>query len=103
MNIAPALAETPNHPIAQGAFDGPIWIGWWTGIGIILIAILWNWIKRKKISIASVVVSVALIVLGILSSMGALETEHGHGIDSTNSGFEVEHPHEPNSILDHGH
>ena len=96
MNITPALAETPNHPIAQGAFDGPIWIGWWTGIGIILFAILWNWIKRKKISIASVIVSVSLIVLGILSTTGALETKHSHGIvpeHGHESGTEAEHEH----------
>ena len=90
VNIAPALAETPNHPIAQGAFDGPIWIGWWTGIGIILVVIVWDWIKRKKISIASVAVSVALIVLGILSSVGALEAQHSHGVDLLDNALEVE-------------
>jgi len=80
MNIAPALAEIPNHPIASGAFTGPVWLAWWTGIGIILIVIVWNWLKNKKISVITIIISLALIILGILSSTGTLKTPDNQNI-----------------------
>ncbi len=85
-SIAPALAETPGHTIAAGAFSGPIWIGWWTLIGIILISIFWHWFKQKRITISSVVVAFLLVMLGFLSSVGVIEAELGHGVES-------DHPH----------
>ncbi|HEC93898.1 MAG TPA: cytochrome C biogenesis protein [Candidatus Kaiserbacteria bacterium] len=85
MDIAPALAEIQNHPMAHGAFSGPIWIGWWTGIGIILITILWSWIKKKKMSIASIIISLALIVLGILSSIGVLNAKDNHTVQQVHT------------------
>lgn len=94
MNVAPALAEAPNHPVAQGAFDGPTWIGWWTWIGIVLLSVVWNWLKKKKISAASTIISLLLIVLGFLSSIGIIEVEHGHGsTDSPQGGLESDHAH----------
>lgn len=96
LNIAPALAETPNHPIAAGAFKGPIWIGWWTWIGIILLSIVWNWLKKKQISATSVVISLLLIVLGFLSSAGIIKAPHGHGLES-------DHGHSPETETNHEH
>ena len=103
MSIAPALAETPSHPVTQGAFDGPIWIGWWTGISIILIAIAWNWFRNKKISITSIIVSVVLVILGVLSIAGMLETKHSHGVNSADNSLETKHQHEPGIELDDEH
>ncbi len=80
MYIAPALAEMQNHPVAHGAFSGPTWTGWWTGIGIILVTIIWGWIKKKKMSIASIIISLVLIVLGILSSTGVLNAKDNHPV-----------------------
>ena len=95
LNIAPALAETPDHPIAAGAFKGPTWIGWWTWIGIILFSISWHWLKQERLSIASVVVSFLLVILGLLSLGGVIETKHGHGVES-------DHPHSP-GVEDENH
>ncbi|PJE58391.1 MAG: cytochrome C biogenesis protein [Candidatus Portnoybacteria bacterium CG10_big_fil_rev_8_21_14_0_10_36_7] len=96
LNIAPALAETPNHPIAAGAFDGPTWIGWLTWIGVILLSIAWNWLKKKRASATSVIVSLLLVILGLLSFAGVIETKHGHGVETDHAhppGVEVEHEH----------
>lgn len=96
LNIAPALAETPNHPIAAGAFKGPTWIGWWTWSGFILLSIVWNWLKKKRVSVISVIVSALLILLGFLSFYGEIETRHGHGTESDHanpSGVEAEREH----------
>lgn len=95
--IAPALAETPGHPVAEGAFNGPIWVGWWTLIGIVLITIFWHWLKQKRItSITSVVVAVLLVLLGFLSMGGVIKAEHSHGVES-------DHAYQPGVEAGHGH
>lgn len=95
--IAPALAETPGHPVAAGAFNGPMWIGWLTLISIVLITIFWHWLKQKRItSITSVVVAVLLVLLGFLSMGDVIKAEHSHGVESGHShqpGIEAEHEH----------
>lgn len=48
MDVAPALAEMPDHPVAEGAFHGPIWIGWLTWIGVILLSIFWHLINKLR-------------------------------------------------------
>ncbi|MFQ5540816.1 MAG: cytochrome c biogenesis CcdA family protein, partial [Candidatus Paceibacteria bacterium] len=104
MNVAPALAEAPDHPVAAGAFDGPIWIGWWTLIGIILLSVFWNWAKKKKISVTSALISLLLIVLGFLSFLGVIEVEHGHGSTSSpQSGLESDHAHPTGVEENHAH
>ncbi len=47
-NLSPYLAESPDHPVAKGAFKGPIWIGWLTWIVVILLSVVWYWAKFKK-------------------------------------------------------
>jgi cytochrome c-type biogenesis protein len=79
LEIAPALAEDPNHPIAQGALKGPLWLGWWTWMGIILITIVWKEAKKKRIAVTSLIISLLLFVMGVFASIGVLEVEHGHG------------------------
>ena len=79
INIAPALAEKTDHPVAVGAFEGPIWIGWWTWISIILISIIWHWLKQKKLTFTTIIFASVLILLGALSFAGIIETKHGHG------------------------
>lgn len=96
MNIAPALAEAPDHPVAEGVFEAPVWVGWWTWIGIILLTMFWSWIKKKRISKPGIVVSIVLIVLGLLSSIGVIEVEHGHELEPEHthpSGIEENHSH----------
>lgn len=96
LSIAPALAEAPDHPVAEGVFKGATWLGWWTWIGIILLTIFWNWIKTKRISKPGMIVSIFLVVLGVLSSVGTIEVEHGHEL-------ETEHTHPPSAEENHSH
>ncbi len=84
-NIAPALAETPGHTITAGVFNGPISIGWWTWIIVILISIIWYWLKQKRIVFAGVFFAIILLLLGYLSLTDAIETKHSHGISQNNT------------------
>jgi len=90
INIAPALAEKANHPMASAAFTGPTYLAWWTGIGIILAVMVWDWIRKKKISISRIIVAIALIILGILSSTNLLTAESSHRVKVANNNFEIE-------------
>ena len=101
LNIAPALAEAPDHPVAVGAFDGPTWIGWWTWISVVLVSVLWHWFKQKRLTFASAFFAALLLLLGVLSSAGIIEVKHGHGVLQDNA--QTEHQHAPGTPQEHEH
>lgn len=82
-NLAPALAEAPNHPIAQGFFIGSFWAGWSLFLGIIILALLYSAVKRIVNYKKALVISGLLFILLIMSITGVIEAEHKHGIDDS--------------------
>ena len=92
LDIAPALAEAPDHPAAQGAFDGPLWIGWWTWIAVLLISILWYWFKQRRFTFGSIFFVAILLMLGVLSLAGIIEVKHGHNVLQDNEQAGHLHP-----------
>lgn len=80
-NVAPALAEAPNHPIAQGFFVGSFWAGWALFLGIIMLALLYSAVKRIVNYKKALVVSGLLLILLTMAIIGTIEAEHKHGID----------------------
>lgn len=87
INIAPALAEAPDHPVAQGLYEAPAAAGWWMLILLILIPLVWYKIKhgstsspqggvRTKVFVSIITI---LLALGIAASAGWTTVEHGHG------------------------
>lgn len=81
LSIAPALAEAPNHPVAQGVLKGPVWLGWWMWIGIVLISMAWRWVREKHASAKQIGTAVVLALLGVAASTGIIQVEHGHRLE----------------------
>lgn len=83
-DIAPQLAEQPDHPIAGGLFVAPFWAGWLTLIILIFIPIIYYRIKYgMSAKWFSVAVLILLLLLGLLVT-GNLQTEHAHGVAAEN-------------------
>lgn len=80
-NIAPNLAETPGHPVAQGIFEASSAIGWWSLIIFILIPFLWYKIRYGVQRVKFWIISLLLVILGFSASAGLLKVEHGHGVE----------------------
>jgi cytochrome c-type biogenesis protein len=89
-NVAPALAEAPDHPIRQGLFVGPFWAGWMLFLGLILFSLLWGASKKIVSFKKSVTISVFLLIMLGLALSGKIEAEHSHGVDDTH---QTEHSH----------
>jgi cytochrome c-type biogenesis protein len=98
INIAPALAEAPNHPVAEGVFKAPFWLGWWTWIGVILVTLAWHWRQRGGVGIKQGILAILLVALGLAASAGVIEAEHGHKLN----GEENHHSEETEPGHDHG-
>jgi cytochrome c-type biogenesis protein len=78
--LAPPLAETPGHPVAQGLFTGPFWAGWVLFIGLVDGAVVWA-ARKRLVSVRRALVLLAFLTLLILAVFGGLievEDEHGH-------------------------
>jgi cytochrome c-type biogenesis protein len=45
--LAPQLAEALNHPVIQGLFVAPLWVGWIFFLGLIGLAVVWASIKER--------------------------------------------------------
>lgn len=80
-NIAPNLAETPGHPVAQGVFEASSAVGWWSLVIFTLIPLLWYKFKYRVQSAKFWITTALLLILGFLASAGVLEVKHGHGIE----------------------
>ena len=80
-NIAPQLAEAPDHPVAQGFFVGPFWAGWALFLGFIIFSLFFA-AGKKIISYTRLfIISALLLVLVVLAATGVIKAEHKHGID----------------------
>ncbi len=80
-NIAPNLAEQPGHPVAEGVWEAPSWVGWWSLIIFMLIPFIWYKLRHGVKNKVFWIVSAFLILLGLSASAGLIEVEHGHGIE----------------------
>lgn len=80
-NIAPQLAETPGHPIAEGFFVGPFWAGWVLFLGLIILSLLWATAKNMISSIKTSVIIGLLLIVVVLAVTGLIRAEHAHGVD----------------------
>lgn len=82
-NIAPQLAEAPNHPVAEGFFIGPFWAGWVLFLGLIILALFWA-ARKKMVSYTRLsIIAGLLLILMLLAATGLIEAEHKHGFDDT--------------------
>lgn len=93
LNIAPNLAELPDHAVAAGVFEGPFWLGWWSLLILLLIPLIWYKVKHGVGRATFWIVTILLVGLGLFASVGVLEVEHGHGIkpQELHSPLEAEH------------
>lgn len=89
MNVAPNLAEEPDHPVAEGVWEGPFWLGWWSLLLLMLIPLIWYRLKQGMRTGRFLLVSGILLALGISATAGWIEAEHGHGAEG-----EADHHHE---------
>lgn len=90
-NIAPQIAEEPNHPVAQGFFVSPFWAGWSLFLGLVGFSVL-RAIAKKLVSMRKALI--ALVVLAgliILAVSGVIKAEHKHGVNDTHSQEVSEH------------
>ncbi len=87
-NIAPNLAETPDHPTAEGIFEASSQVGWWSLIIFILIPLIWYKLKHGINNTKFWVIAIFLLTLGFFASAGAIEVEHGHGVEIENNHIE---------------
>lgn len=83
-NIAPNLAELPDHPVTQGMFQASSQVGWWSLIIFILIPFIWYKLKHGVSSAKFWLITILLLALGLLASAGVVEVEHGHGVEIEN-------------------
>jgi len=89
--IDPALAEDPNHPVAEGIFVGSAGMGWWSLVVLILVPTIWYKLKRGMRTSVFWVITLILLLLGLSASTGAIIAEHGHGVAPSDGG---DHTHE---------
>lgn len=45
LGIAPNLAEAEGHPVFQGLFNAPLWVGWAALTILFIIPLIWDWRK----------------------------------------------------------
>lgn len=83
-NIAPNLAEQPDHPAAKGVFEASSAIGWWSLVIFTLIPFIWYNFRHGIQKAKFWIITLLLIALGLSASAGLIEVEHGHGIDVEN-------------------
>lgn len=81
-NIAPNLAEQPDHPIREGFLIAPVPMGWWILVLFTLIPIVWYKLRYGIKTAGFWIITIALVVLGLSASAGLIEVEHGHGVDA---------------------
>lgn len=77
-NIAPNLAEQPDHSVAEGVFEASSQVGWWSLIILTLIPFIWYKLKHGVKSAKFWIIVILLLTLGLLASAGIIEVEHGH-------------------------
>lgn len=75
----PALAELPDHPVAPGAFQGPMAWGWASLILLSGIPLIWYHLRYKLSKTAIVLAIVVYGVLGGLLATGNIKAEDAHG------------------------
>lgn len=80
-DIAPNLAETPDHTVAQGVFEASSAVGWWSLVIFTLIPLIWYKITYGVKTASFWIITIALVILGLSASAGLIEAEHGHGIE----------------------
>lgn len=80
-NIAPNLAEQPDHPIREGFLIAPVSIGWWMLALFTLISVVWYKLKHGISAAKFWVITLALVALGLSVFAGLIEVEHGHGVE----------------------
>lgn len=81
-NITPNLAETPNHPVAQGIFEASSAVGWWSLVIFILIPFVWYKLKHGIHIMKFWIIIFFFVTLGLSASAGLLEVKHGHGVEA---------------------
>lgn len=86
-NIAPNLAELPDHPVAEGVVQGPLWLGWWSLVIFSLIPLTWYRFKHGMKQKTFAVLAIILLALGVSASVGWITAEHPHGVDAGNGAF----------------
>ncbi|MFB6182128.1 MAG: cytochrome c biogenesis CcdA family protein, partial [Candidatus Magasanikbacteria bacterium] len=79
LNIDPALAEKPDHPVAQGIWKGPMWLGWWSLTVLILAPMVWYYFQEGMSKVKFWIITAVLILLSLGASSGILRVEHAHG------------------------
>lgn len=80
-SLSPALAEAPNHPVAQGLFVGPFWAGWVLFSGLVGLIVIWANAKKIVSKTKAVLVIVVLLIIVLLAFSEIIKTEHAHGVD----------------------
>ncbi len=83
LNLAPNLAEATGHPVAEGVIEGSFATGWWTLSLLIFIPFIWYVFKHGVKKIIFFIVTLVLLLLAFLASLGTLQAEYAHGIDDT--------------------
>ncbi|GEM_PF-535371 len=79
-NIAPNLAELPDHPVAKGVVQGPLWLGWWSLAIFSLVPLVWYKFKHGMRTRIFAVLAAILLALGISASAGWITAEDPHGV-----------------------
>ncbi len=90
-DIAPNLAETPDHPVREGIFsarggsafggEASSAVGWWSLVIFTLIPFIWYKLRHGVNTVKFWIITFLLLTLGFLASAGVIEVEHGHGIE----------------------
>jgi len=78
--ISPALAEAPNHPVAEGVFTAPSVVGWSGLVLFMLIPLVWYKVKCGMNRARFWLFAGILVLLLALSVSGLIVVEHGHGV-----------------------
>ena len=80
LNIAPALAEAPDHAVAAGLIESSLELGWLTFLGLFFLPILyyyWKFRKNKKHLMIIALIFLLLILATLMGFLTAIES-HGH-------------------------
>jgi hypothetical protein len=77
--ISPALAEAPNHPVAEGVLKAPSVVGWSGLVLFMLVPLVWYRAKHGMNRVRFWLFTGILALLLALSVSGVIVVEHGHG------------------------
>lgn len=90
LDIAPNLAEAPDHPVTEGVWSGPSWMGWWSLVLLTLIPIVWYKLKHGMNKVKFWLVTLILMLIGVSASVGWITVEHGHGEEESDHSIEYQ-------------